>query len=79
MTVPIAKAPGDGLMLEKVGFLYHNEREDRNEMDIQTDSQREECESFRNTLVGHIAQRELKHKAFLNWLTWFDENSEEYI
>jgi hypothetical protein len=42
-------------------------------------SQTDEIEAYRKKLVSHIAQRELKNRAFLSWLSWFDDNSEQYF
>jgi hypothetical protein len=28
--------------------------------------------------VSHIAARELKNKAYISWLSWFDDNIQDY-
>lgn len=38
-----------------------------------------EVQEFREAIVAHIAARELKGRAYLNWLSWFDDNSAEYF
>ena len=41
-------------------------------------SQTEEVNDYRKAIVSHIAQRELTNKAFISWLSWFDDNCEDY-
>ena len=74
--VQVALAPGDGLMLEKVAYDRYNDfnNDKKNEIMIQRVNQTEELEAYRKRLVSHIAQRELKSKAFVGWMSWFDDN-----
>ena len=78
--VLVALAPGDGLMLEKVSYDRYNEFNSTKKSDvmIQRVTQTEEVEEYRKMLVSHIAQRELKSKAYVSWLSWFDDNCEDY-
>lgn len=79
--VNVALAPGDGLMLERVAYDRYNEFNTAKKQDvmIQLVQQTEEIEQYRRKLVSHIAQRELKDRAFLSWVSWFDDNCEQYF
>lgn len=46
---------------------------------VQKVSQTVEIESYRKDLVAHVAERELKNRAFVSWLSWFDDNCEQYF
>ena len=78
--VLVALAPGDGLMLESVNYDRYNHfnTSKKNEVMIQKVSQTEEVNDYRKAIVSHIAQRELTKKAFISWLSWFDDNCEDY-
>jgi len=41
-------------------------------------TQGKEVEDFRKSLVSFIARREIKERAFTCWLSWFDDNKEDY-
>ena len=41
--------------------------------------QKEELEDYRKQLVSHIAQRELKNKVYISWISWFDDNTTTYF
>jgi len=41
-------------------------------------TQKKEVDEFRDEIVSYIARRELDNKAFTCWLSWFDDNREEY-
>jgi len=79
--VNVALAPGDGLMLEKVAYDRYNEfnTAKKNDIMVQKVDQTTEIEDYRKLLVSHVAQRELKNKAFVSWLSWFDDNCENYF
>lgn len=79
--VNVALAPGDGLMLERVAYDRYNEFNKLKKQDvmIQLVQQTEEIEEYRKQLVSHMAQRELKDRAFLSWLSWFDDNCELFF
>ena len=40
--------------------------------------QAEELTAYRQRIVAHIAKRELAFKAFISWLSWFDDNCRDY-
>ena len=40
--------------------------------------QQEEVLEYRKDIVAHIAARELQGRAYLNWLSYFDDNCAEY-
>jgi hypothetical protein len=79
--VNIALAPGDGLMLEKVDYGRYNEfnTTKKNDVMLQRVSQTEELTRYREALVSHIAAREIKYRAYIRWLSWFDDNCAEYF
>lgn len=76
----VALAPGDGLMLERVAYDRYNEFNAAKKSDIMVMrvNQTEEIESYRKSIVSHIAKRELESRAYLCWLSWFDDNCETY-
>mmetsp|Transcript_7019 Transcript_7019/g.11790 ORF Transcript_7019/g.11790 Transcript_7019/m.11790 type:complete len:182 (-) Transcript_7019:655-1200(-) len=78
--VLVALAPGDGLMLERVNYDRYNEFNDnkKSEVMIQREKQTEEIEGYRKQIVSHIASRELKTRAYLSWMAWFDDNCQDY-
>jgi hypothetical protein len=78
--VHVALAPGDGLMLERVAYDRYNDfnNDKKNEIMVQRVNQTNEIEKYREQLVAHIAQRELKEKAYVSWMSWFDDNCQEY-
>ena len=41
-------------------------------------TQRKEVEEYRKEIVSYIARREIKDRAFTCWLSWFDDNKEDY-
>jgi hypothetical protein len=79
--VQVALAPGDGLLLEKVCYDSYNMNNTEKKADIMLTRvvQLNEVQAFREAIVAHIAARELKGRAYLNWLSWFDDNSAEYF
>lgn len=79
--VNIALAPGDGLMLEKVNYDRYNQfnTTKKNDVMIQRVSQTEELARYREAIVSHVAQRELKNRAYIRWLSWFDDNGDEHF
>tara|TARA_B110000285_G_C15084482_1_gene595363 strand:+ start:791 stop:1363 length:573 start_codon:yes stop_codon:yes gene_type:complete len=78
--VLVALAPGDGLMLERVAYDRYNEFNTEKKADImvQRVGQTNELEAYRKQLVSHIAQRELKAKAFVAWMSWFDDSCADH-
>jgi hypothetical protein len=78
--VLVALAPGDGLMLERVAYDRYNEfnTEKKAEIMVQRVGQTNELEAYRKQLVSHIAQRELKAKAFVAWMSWFDDSCADH-
>ena len=78
--VLVALAPGDGLMLERVAYDRYNEFNTEKKADImvQRVGQTNELEAYRKQLVSHIAQRELKAKAFVAWMSWFDDTCADH-
>jgi hypothetical protein len=78
--VLIALSPGDGLMLEKVGYDRYNEFNvhKKSDIHIQRQTQTDELTEYRKLLVSHIAKRELETKAYTSWLSWFDDNCADY-
>jgi hypothetical protein len=34
---------------------------------------------YREAIVSHVAAREIRHRAFIKWLSWFDDNCAEYF
>ena len=78
--VQVALAPGDGLMLEKVNYDRYNQfnTTKKNEIMIKRVSQTTELQEYRQSIVSHIAARELKNKAYISWLSWFDDNIQDY-
>ena len=78
-TLMVAVSPGDGLLLELVAYENYNHLPSTKEpIMIKTRVQKEEVDAYRVGLVSYIAQRELKDKAFTCWLSWFDDNKEDY-
>ena len=79
--VNVCLAPGDGLMLERVAYDRYNEFQSnkKNDVMVQKVTQTQEIEAYRKDLVAHVAQRELKNRAFVSWLSWFDDNCEQYF
>lgn len=79
--VNVALAPGDGLMLERVAYDKYNEHTPNKKADVQIQlvTQTKEIEEYRKVLVSHIASREIKERAFTSWLSWFDDNCEQYF
>jgi len=78
--VLVALAPGDGLMLERVCYDRYNEHNTAKKGDvmIQRVEQTKELEEYREQIVAHIAKRELESKAYISWLSWFDDNCADY-
>lgn len=78
--VLVALAPGDGLMLEKVSYDRYNQdnASSKNAIMIQRVSQTQELNEYREMLVSHIAQRELKSRSYIAWLSWFDDNCQDH-
>ena len=78
--VLVALAPGDGLMLEKVAYDTYNQFNTAKKAGIHLNlvKQQDEVKEYRKNLVAHIAARELKGRAYLSWLSWFDDNATEY-
>jgi len=75
----VALAPGDGLLLEKVGYEKYNSLESTLEpIHVALVSARKEVDDFREDIVSYIASRELISKAFIKWASWFDDNCSEY-
>ena len=67
-------------MLEKVAYDSYNEFNKAKKADIMLGSvkQQEEVLEYRKDIVAHIAARELQGRAYLNWLSYFDDNCAEY-
>lgn len=75
----VALAPGDGLLLEKVAYDKYNTLHTTQEpIHIALVSATREVDTFREGLVSYIASRELISKAFIRWLSWFDDNCSEF-
>lgn len=79
-TVNVAVAPGDGLLLEKVCYDKYNEVNPNKKGDIMITlvSQVAEIQKFREEIVSHIAKREIESKAFIRWLSHFDDFCDEH-
>ena len=45
---------------------------------LNTVKQQDEVLEYRKDIVAHIAARELQGRAYLNWLSYFDDNAAEY-
>ena len=61
-------APGDGLLLEKVGYDKYNALSTTHEpVMLRLVSQKKEVDNFREELLCFIAQREFTQKAFTTW------------
>jgi hypothetical protein len=41
-------------------------------------SQKKEVDEYRENILSYIARREITDKAFTCWLSWFDDNKEDY-
>lgn len=78
--VLVALSPGDGLMLEKVAYDSYNQFNTAKKADIMinTVKQQDEVLEYRKDIVAHIAARELQGRAYLNWLSYFDDNAAEF-
>lgn len=76
----VCLAPGDGLLLEQVCYDKYNSLNDnkKGEIMLKYVSQSKEVRQFREEIVGHIAKRELVHKAFSRWLCQFDDYCDDY-
>lgn len=76
----VALAPGDGLLLEKVCYDKYNEinLNKKNDIMLSLVSQTKEVQDFREDIVRHIAKRELDNRAFVCWLSYFDDFCDEY-
>lgn len=69
----VALAPGDGLLCEKVAFEKYNSLPSTNEpIMLRKVTQKQELDEFRKQIISAMAQREIKNKAFLCYLAWFD-------
>ncbi len=78
-TVNVAMAPGDGLMLEKVGYdKYNTLPQTKEPVMLKLVSQKKEVDRFRDEIVQYIAKREIKDRAFTSWLSWLDDNRDDY-
>ena len=73
-------SPGDGLLLEKVGYDKYNsiKQDKKSEIMIRLVTQNEEIKTFREGIIEHIARREIDHKAFTQYLSYFDDFCEDY-
>lgn len=39
----------------------------------------EEIAEYRKALVKHIVKRELQERAFMKWMSWFDDHRSDYL
>lgn len=75
----VAIAPGDGLLCEKVAYDKYNALPTTHEpVMVKLVKQQKEIDNFRDELLQFIAEREITKKAFMCWLTWFDDNRTDY-
>ena len=78
--LPIVLAPGDGLLLERVNYEKLNETKPNSpDIVITSTSQLEEIADYRKALVKHIFKRELQERAFMKWMSWFDDHRDEFL
>lgn len=78
--VTVALAPGDGLLLERVCYDKYNanKKEKKNDIMIKYVAQNKEVQEFREMLIRHIAKQEIENKAFIRWLSQFDDYCLDY-
>lgn len=75
----VCLAPGDGLLCEKVAYDKYNELSTTKEpVMIRLKAQKMEVDKFRDELLAYICEREIKCQNFMKWLSWLDDNRNDF-
>lgn len=75
----VALAPGDGLLCEKVAYDKYNDLPTtKDPIMLKLKVQKLEVDKFRDEILQYIAEREIKDKSFTCWMSWLDDNRNDF-